>query len=147
MLVVLKRVLNITTVFEKLSFLILHLQHGLWACERCGDNLEMGRVCHFGQFPSPFPGLPVCWVSSFLPLKGVLQATFHFSKAEFNVTKHPFGLSRWHNGKESTCPCRRHGRCRFDSWVRKIPWRRKWQPTLVSYLKYPMDREAWRGTV
>ena len=24
--------------------------------------------------------------------------------------------------------CRRHG---FDPWVRKIPWRRKWQTTLV----------------
>ena len=22
-------------------------------------------------------------------------------------------------------------RCRFDPWVRKIPWRRKWQPTPV----------------
>ena len=22
-------------------------------------------------------------------------------------------------------------RCRFDPWVWKIPWRRKWQPTLV----------------
>ena len=22
-------------------------------------------------------------------------------------------------------------RCGFDSWVRKIPWRRKWQPTPV----------------
>ena len=21
--------------------------------------------------------------------------------------------------------------CRFDPWVRKIPWRRKWQPTPV----------------
>lgn len=49
MLVVLKRVLNITTVFEKLSFLILHLQEGLWACERCGGSLEMGRACHFGH--------------------------------------------------------------------------------------------------
>ena len=26
---------------------------------------------------------------------------------------------------------RRHKRCRFDPWVRKIPWRRKWQPTPV----------------
>ena len=25
--------------------------------------------------------------------------------------------------------CRRYKRCGFDSWVRKIPWRRKWQPT------------------
>ena len=38
------------------------------------------------------------------------------------------GLPWWLSGKESTCQCRRLG---FDSWVWKIPWRRKWQPTLV----------------
>ena len=27
--------------------------------------------------------------------------------------------------------CRRPKRCRFDPWVRKIPWRREWQPTPV----------------
>ena len=27
--------------------------------------------------------------------------------------------------------CRRHRRCRFDPWIGKIPWRRKWQPTPV----------------
>ena len=32
------------------------------------------------------------------------------------------------SGKEPTCQCRRRG---FDSWVRKIPWRRAWQPTPV----------------
>ena len=37
----------------------------------------------------------------------------------------PWGLS----GKESACQRRRH---RFDPWVRKIPWRRKWQPAPVS---------------
>ena len=26
---------------------------------------------------------------------------------------------------------RRHRRLGFNSWVRKIPWRRKWQPTPV----------------
>ena len=25
--------------------------------------------------------------------------------------------------------CRRHKRCGFDTWVRKILWRKKWQPT------------------
>ena len=35
------------------------------------------------------------------------------------------------SGKEPTCQCRRCKRCRFDPWVRKIPWRRKWQPTPV----------------
>ena len=32
-------------------------------------------------------------------------------------------------GKEPSCQCRRHKRLGFDSWVRKIPWRRAWQPT------------------
>ena len=31
-------------------------------------------------------------------------------------------------GKESTCNV---GRPHFDSWVKMIPWRRKWQPTPV----------------
>ena len=32
------------------------------------------------------------------------------------------------SGKEPACQCKRVG---FDPWVRKIPWRRKWQPTPV----------------
>ena len=34
----------------------------------------------------------------------------------------------WLSAKESACQCKR---CRFDPWVRKIPWRRKWKPTPV----------------
>ena len=41
------------------------------------------------------------------------------------------GLPRWHQGKELTCQCRRHKRCRYDPWVRKIPWRREWLPISV----------------
>jgi len=33
--------------------------------------------------------------------------------------------------KEPVCQCRRHKRCGFDPWVRKIPWRRVWQPTPI----------------
>ena len=33
--------------------------------------------------------------------------------------------------KELACQCRRCKRRGFDPWVRKIPWRRKQQPTLV----------------
>ena len=29
------------------------------------------------------------------------------------------------SGKEPTCEC---NRCGFNPWVRKIPWRREWQP-------------------
>ena len=40
-------------------------------------------------------------------------------------------MVRWVSGKESTCQCRRHGRCGFYPWVGKIPWRKKWQFTPV----------------
>ena len=43
-----------------------------------------------------------------------------------------FGLPRWRSGKDSACQCRRRKRLGFNLWVRKIPWRRKWQPTPVS---------------
>ena len=38
-----------------------------------------------------------------------------------------FGLPRWLSGKESSYQCRRCRRHRFDLWIGKISWRRKWQ--------------------
>ena len=35
------------------------------------------------------------------------------------------------SGKEPAYQCRRHKRCQFYPWVRKIPWRIMWEPTLV----------------
>ena len=32
---------------------------------------------------------------------------------------------------KDSCQCRRHRRLEFNPWVRKTPWRRKWQPTRV----------------
>ena len=40
--------------------------------------------------------------------------------------------------------CRRH---RFNSWVRKIPWRRHSNPLQYSCLENSMDRGAWRAMV
>ena len=37
-------------------------------------------------------------------------------------------LPWWLSGKESAYQC---SRPKFDPWVRKIPWSRKWQPTEV----------------
>ena len=53
------------------------------------------------------------------------------------------GLPTWLGGKETTCQCRKH---RFDPWLGKVPWRRKWQPTPYSCLENPMDRGAWWAT-
>ena len=51
---------------------------------------------------------------------------------------HSFVSKSWHprlprrlRGKEPACQCKSHRRCRFDLWVGKIPWRRKWQHTEV----------------
>ena len=42
-----------------------------------------------------------------------------------------FVLPRRLSGKESACQCRRLRRHGFDPQIRKVPWRRNWQPTLV----------------
>ena len=39
-----------------------------------------------------------------------------------------FRASWWLSGRELAC---QRKRCEFDSWVRKIPWRKKWQPIPV----------------
>ena len=57
-----------------------------------------------------------------LPLKSWL---YHLLAMTFRVN---YIIHWWLSGKESACQCRRH---RFDPWVDKIPWRRKWQATLV----------------
>ena len=56
-------------------------------------------------------------------------------------------MYRWLGGKDPTSQCRGHRRDRFDPWVGKIPWRRKWQPLQNSCLGNPTDREAWWAAV
>ena len=41
------------------------------------------------------------------------------------------GLPWWLSAKEAACQCRS---CKSSPWVGQIPWRRKWQPTLVFLL-------------
>ena len=59
------------------------------------------------------------------------------------------GFPWWLSGKESACQCRRRW---FNSWVRKIPWRRKWLPSpgkslgqrsLVGYSPWDCRRVRW----
>ena len=51
------------------------------------------------------------------------------------------GFPRGASGKEFTCKA---GDSNSDPWVRKIPWRRKWQPTPYC-LENPMDRGTWQA--
>ena len=47
---------------------------------------------------------------------------------------HAQDLPRWHSVKESSCQWSRHRRLGLDSWVEKILWSRKWQPTPIFLL-------------
>ena len=46
-------------------------------------------------------------------------------------SKSPRGFPGGGSSKEPTCQCRKHKRWRFNPWVGKSPWRRKWLPTPV----------------
>ena len=54
---------------------------------------------------------------------------------------------RWLGDKESACQYRRCRRLGFDPWVRKIAWRRKWQPTPVFLPGESHGQGAWWTTV
>ena len=41
--------------------------------------------------------------------------------------------------------CRRHRRCAFDPWVRKILWRREWQPTPAFLPGESHGQRSWVG--
>ena len=60
--------------------------------------------------------------------------------ADRNIDRHrlPRGLS----SKESTHQCRRHW---FDPYVRKIPWKRKWQSTPVFLPEKPHGQRSMEG--
>ena len=46
----------------------------------------------------------------------------------FKASKKYFGLAWWFRWLRICLQC---GRPRFDPWMGKIPWRRKWQPTQI----------------
>jgi len=65
--------------------------------------------------------------------KATWLASGHFKPSTFKT-----GLPRCCSGKEYACQCRRHG---FHLSVRKISWRRVWQPTPV-FWKIPWTEES-----
>ena len=62
----------------------------------------------------------------FTGLGGIYAADYNWSVPGQCVQVR--GLPRWRSSEESACQC---GRCGLAPWIRKIPWRRKWQPTPV----------------
>ena len=112
---------------------------------------DLGLIPGKGRSPGECNGNPLQYSCLENPMDGgVWWSTVHGVAKETDTTErlhfhiHTLGLPWWLSGQESTCQCRRH---RFNSWVRKLPWRRKWQPTSVFLPGKPMDRGAWWATI
>ena len=105
--------------------------HFLLQCMKVKSQSEVARSCPTLRDPmdcSP-PGSSV---------HGIFQArVLEWGAIAFSVSSllesmrlrdfHFHGFPGGASGKEPACQCRRHRKCGFDPWVRKIPWRRKWQ--------------------
>ena len=59
--------------------------------------------------------------------------------------KYIWGIPGWPSGKEFACQYRRCKRHKFDPWVGKIFWSRKWNLLQYSCLVNTMDRGAWQA--
>ena len=85
---------------------------------------------------------------SFPPTKAIKDSINEYALSSFSIywvciKWTVLGLLRWFSGKESAYQCRRR---RFDPWVRKIPWHRKWQPPPV-FLAEKFHGGAWWAIV
>ena len=57
------------------------------------------------------------------------------------------GFSDGASSEEPAGQCRRCKGRGFDPWVKKIPWRRAWQPPPGFLPGESVNREAWGATV
>ena len=97
----------------------------------------LGSIPGLGRSPGEGKGYPL----QYSGLENSMGCIIH-AVAESDTTEPErlsLSLLRWFSGKEPPCQCRRRG---LDPCVRKIPWRRKYQPTPV-LLKIPTDGGAW----
>ena len=75
----------------------------------------------------------------------------HGNPLQYSCLENPMDRGAWHgvarspetterlstggtSGKDPACQCKIIKRCRFNPWVKKIPWRRAWQSTPVFLL-------------
>ena len=71
----------------------------------------------------------------------------YYAFGPIKTPKLPTWLPRYWSGKESVGQCRKHKRQRFDPWIEKIPWRKKWQAASVFLTGKFHGQGAWQTTV
>ena len=71
------------------------------------------------------------WEAPFVIPRELLLSPSEFKLIRWFRVGPPVAFPGSPSGREPACKCRRRKKIGFDPWVRKIPWRRKWQPVLV----------------
>ena len=125
-----------------LGFLLLAAKYSLtdtisggsWCTERKPNGAPMFTINSYNDIIIVFP---VKWLLSemlffftfsLLYEKKVLSLNWGDTSGINTQLSLLAGLPWWLSSKESASQCRRRG---LDPWVRKFPWRRKWQSTPV----------------
>ena len=83
-----------------------------------------------GMVPSHyFPGFsfPLFFLYKLRTNWPIKKSYFYLNESTLNLCTNT-GLP---SGEEPACQYKRRRRCRFNPWIGKIPWRRKWQPNPV----------------
>ena len=107
-----------------------------------GDTGDWGSIPGSGRSPGGGHGNPLqhpCLENA--TDGGAWRAIVHGVAQSTCMSGFPGGAS----GKEPACQRRRHKRCGFESWVRKIPWRRTWQPPPASLPGEPHGQRSLVG--
>jgi len=93
----------------------------VWSLGR-EDSLQKEMATHSGTLAWKIP-----WRRSLVQatVHGVAKSRARLRNFTSSSSNKGMGFPWWLSAKESACQCRRH---RFDPWVMKIHWRRKWQP-------------------
>ena len=105
-----------------------HLKVSTLLSETLGEELPLLSSRKLWGSDKPMDMVEMCsvdWGKQGRNARGVLLAVV--LEDSISTKGLPGGIS----GKEAICQCRRCKRHGFDLWIRKIPWRRAWQPTPV----------------
>ena len=122
------------TTADKVKWLCYHIWKWLWFCisNHCHDDininiyvtLEIEYTAIKHKYLFRILTIWILWLKIDLLFKNNSSMMIR----KFGLVYLLMGVPWWLRGKETVCQYRRSG---FDSWVRKIPWTKKQQHTLV----------------
>ena len=120
----------------------------LWTvAHQAALSMGFSRQQYWSELPCPLPGyLPDPGIEPMSPVSPALARRFFTTSTMWEaLIKGYVYLNFWLNQmslyigcfpgasavKNLLCQCLQYRRPGFDPWVRKIPWKREWQPTPV----------------